>query len=107
MSAEEDLNESLGRWGQLVKDTAGATHSLSCGVLDRDSNKEKYLREALDMIDDTHRRTSWRGSASQETTEVILVERQQRDTSVPTHLGHSGRLTAHELIVRPPQKESD
>ena len=29
------------------------------------------------MINDFQRRTSWRVSASQETTEVILVERQQ------------------------------
>ena len=36
VSAEEDLNESVGRLGQLVTD-AGATHALSCGVLDRDS----------------------------------------------------------------------
>ena len=46
MSAEEELNNSLGCLGDLVKDTAGATHALSSGVPDRDSNEAKYLREA-------------------------------------------------------------
>ena len=42
-SAEEELNNSLGCLGDLVKDTASATHTLSCGVPDRDSNEAKYL----------------------------------------------------------------
>ena len=49
-----------------MKDTAG--------VPDRDNNEAKYLREALYMIDEFQSRASWRGSASTETTEVILVE---------------------------------
>ena len=39
VSAEEELNDSLGRLGQLVKDAEGATHAFSCGVPDRDSNE--------------------------------------------------------------------
>ena len=35
--AEVELNDSIGRLGQLVKETAGATHALSCG--DHDSNE--------------------------------------------------------------------
>ena len=62
--------------GQLVKDTAGATHALSCGVPDRECNEEKYLQEALDMIEEFQRRGSRRGSSSQQ-TEIILTERQQ------------------------------
>ena len=73
LSADEALNNSLGRLGRLVEDTAGATQALSRGV----SNEAKYVREALDTIDDFQRRTSWRGSASQGSAEVILVERQQ------------------------------
>ena len=37
MMAEEVHNNSLGCLGDLVKDTASATHALSCGVPDRDS----------------------------------------------------------------------
>ena len=43
--AQEDLNESVGRLGQLTKETAGATHALSCGVPDRESNEAHYLQE--------------------------------------------------------------
>ena len=54
-TAEEDLNDSLGRMGQLIKATAGA-HALSCGVPDRDSNAVRHLQEALDMIEEFQRR---------------------------------------------------
>ena len=47
VSAEEELNNSFGRLGQLVKETAGATHALSCGVADRDSDEAKYCRRPL------------------------------------------------------------
>ena len=47
--AEEVLNDSLGCLGTLVKDTAGATHALTCGVPDRESNETKYLEEALEV----------------------------------------------------------
>ena len=62
-------NDSL---GQLLKDTAGATHALSCGVPDRESNGARYLQEALDTIEEFQRRGSSRG-----TTEITLVERQK------------------------------
>ena len=70
-TAEEDLNDSLGRLGQLLKDTAGATHALSCGVPDRESKEARYLQEALDII----KEFQWRGS-SRGMTEINLVERQ-------------------------------
>ena len=38
-TAEEDLNDGLGRMGQLIKDTSWATDALSCGVLDRESKR--------------------------------------------------------------------
>ena len=71
VTAEEDLNDCLGRMGQLAQDTAGGTHALSCGVPDRDSNEVRYLQEALDMIEDFQRR-----GARQEEAETILVKRQ-------------------------------
>ena len=39
VTAGLDLNDCLGRVGQLLKDSAEATHALSCGVPDRDSNE--------------------------------------------------------------------
>ena len=39
VKAEEVLNDSLGCLGTLVKDTAGATQALTCGVPDRESNE--------------------------------------------------------------------
>ena len=44
---------------------------------DGSSYEAKYLREALDMIDEFQSRSSRRESATQETTEVILVDRPQ------------------------------
>ena len=73
-TAEEDLNESLRRMGQLIRDTAGETHSLSCGTTDRDCNEVKYLQEALDLIETFLRRDTRR-----EVAEVILVERSKKD----------------------------
>ena len=45
----DNLNDGLGRIGELTRDTAGATHSLSCGTTDRDCDEAKYLQEALDL----------------------------------------------------------
>ena len=69
-TVEKDLNDSLGRPGHLINDTAGATHTLSCGVPDRESNETRYLQEAVDLIEEFERRGSNQG-----TTEITLVER--------------------------------
>ena len=62
--------DSLGRLGELTKDTAGATHALSCGVPDRESNGVRCLQDALDMTGEFQRRgPSWG------TTEITLLER--------------------------------
>ena len=55
-TAEEELNECLGRMDQLIRDTAVAPHALSCGTADGDTNEVKYLQEALNMIEDFQRR---------------------------------------------------
>ena len=73
MTAEEDLNDCLGRMGRLVKDTVGATHAFHCSVPDRDSNEVRYLQDALDTIEDFKRR-----GARQEMAEVIWVEAQRQ-----------------------------
>ena len=45
-TAEEDLNECLVRMGQFIRDNAGATHALSCGITDCDSNEARYVQQA-------------------------------------------------------------
>ena len=72
VTADEDLNDCIGRMGRPVEDTAGATHALSCSVPDPDSNEVRYLQDALDMIEDFQRR-----GARREMAEVIWVERQR------------------------------
>ena len=52
VKAEEVLNNSLGCFGTLVKDTAGATHALAYGVPDRESNETIHLKDALKVIND-------------------------------------------------------
>ena len=49
--AEALVNNSLGTLGRCVRELAAATHSLTGGVPDRESNDIKYLREATDLID--------------------------------------------------------
>ena len=44
--SEAAVNHSLGCMGWFVKETAAATHSLTCGVPDRESNEIKYLKDA-------------------------------------------------------------
>ena len=68
-TAEEDLNDCLGRMGQLIHDTAGAIHALSCCTTERDCNGVKYIQKALDQIEDFQRRDT-----RLEVAEIILVE---------------------------------
>ena len=49
--AEGHVNDGIGSLGQAVQSTATATHSLTCGVPDRESNEVKYLREATELIE--------------------------------------------------------
>ena len=79
MKAEEVLSNGVACLGTLVKDTAGATHALTCGVLDRESNETRYLRGATDMIEEWQRQLQ-RGPSvnhpSCEHNEVVFIERQ-------------------------------
>ena len=44
--SEAAVNHSLGCLGWFVNETAAATHSVTCGMPDRESNEVKYFREA-------------------------------------------------------------
>ena len=72
MTVEGEINESLGK---LASSSMALREPLSCGVPDRECNEAKYLQEALNMIEEFHRRGSRRGSSSKN-VEIPLVERQ-------------------------------
>ena len=60
--SEAAVDHSLGCLGWFVKERAAATHALTCGVPDRESNEIKNLKEATELIDE------WEKQVSQETT---------------------------------------
>ena len=73
------VNDALGSLWQAVRAAAQATHSLTCGVPDRESNEIKYLRETTEVI------KRWQqqlhdgqpvSKAPSKPEEVILIERQ-------------------------------
>ena len=101
------LNDILGRLGQLVKNTAGLAHALSCGVLDRHSNEATCLGEALNMIDDFQRRTYRWESASQETTEIFSGGKAAVRCVWGSPSETRRAAAALELIVRHSKKEID
>ena len=51
-TSEAAVNHSLGFLGWCVKETAAATHSLTCDVPDRESNEGRYLTQATELIEE-------------------------------------------------------
>ena len=49
---EAAVNPSLGNLGCCVKEAAAATHSLTCGVPDRESNEIRHLKQATELIEE-------------------------------------------------------
>ena len=50
--AAGNVNDGIGSLGKAPQAAARATHSLTCGVPDRESNEVKYLREATNLIEE-------------------------------------------------------
>ena len=78
--AEGHVNDGIGSLGKALQVAAKATHSLTCGVPDRESNETKYLREATELIEEwQHQLLSGQPMSGppSEHGEVILVERQR------------------------------
>ena len=46
------VNHSFGFFGWCEKETAAATHSLTCGVLDRENSEIRYLKQATEHIEE-------------------------------------------------------
>ena len=63
-TTEKNLSEGLGRKGELIRDTAGATHPLSCGTT-----------AVTATLESLHRGDTRRGGP-----EITLVERRRRRT---------------------------
>ena len=78
--AEGHVNDGIGSLGRAVQAAAKATHSLTCGVPDRESNEVKYLPEATELIEGWQLQLqggqSMNGPSSEQ-SKVILVERQR------------------------------
>ena len=77
--AEGLVNYALGSSGQAVRAAAQATHSMTCGVPDRESNEIKYPREATEVIERWQQQLQDGQPVSQapsEHGEVILIGRQ-------------------------------
>ena len=78
--SEAAVNHSLGSLGWCVKETAAATHSLTCGVPDRESNEIHYLKHATELIEEWQRLLQGvqpMNAQTSENEEVVLVERQR------------------------------
>ena len=50
--AEGHVNDGIGSLEKALQAAARATHSLTCGVPDRESNETKYLRETTELIEE-------------------------------------------------------
>ena len=78
--AEGHVNDGIGSWVKPCKPLARATHSLTCGVPDRESNEVKYLREATELIEEWQYRLQSGQQMSgppSDHGEVILVQKSQ------------------------------
>ena len=75
--AEGHVNDGIGSLGWAVQAAAKATHFLTCGVPDRESNEMKYLREATELIEAWHPSGQPMSGPPSKHSEVILVERQR------------------------------
>ena len=81
--AEGHVNDGIGSLGRALQAAAKATHSLMCGVPDRESNERKCLTEATELVEAwQHHLQSGQPMSGppSEHSEVILVDRQRQDT---------------------------
>ena len=75
--AEGHVNDGIGSLGKVLQAAARATHNLTCGVLDRESNEVKYLREATELNEEWQFRLQGGQRVSAPASdhgEVILME---------------------------------
>ena len=72
-------NDALGSLGQAVRAAAQASHSLTCGVQDRESNEIRNLREATEVVERWQQQIQDGqpvSKASSEHGELTSIERQ-------------------------------
>ena len=76
--AEAAVSHSLGNLCCCVKEAAAATHSLTCGERDRESNEVLYLKQATELIEEWQNQLQ--GVLSQPSSvhgEVVSIECQR------------------------------
>ena len=78
--AEVVVNHSLGNLGCCVKEAAAATHSLTCGVPDRERNEVRSFKQATELIEEWQNQLQGVPPVSRPSSEhggVVLIERQR------------------------------
>ena len=78
--SEAAVKHSLEYLGWHVKETAAATHALTCGNPNLQGNEIKYLRESTELVDELQKQLQGEPSVSLDATEkseVLLTERQR------------------------------
>ena len=78
--AEAAVNHSLGNLGCCVREAAAATHSLTCGLLDRESNEIRYHKQATELIEEWQNQLQGAPPVSRPSSEhgeVVFIERQR------------------------------
>ena len=71
------MNNCLGFLGRCVKKTAAATHSLTCGVPDRESNEIRILKQTTELTEEWQLLLQGVQPVTAQTSEheeVVLVE---------------------------------
>ena len=74
------VNKSLGALGYAVKDAATATHSLTCGIPDRESNEIRCLKQATELIEEWQNQLQGVQPVSRPSSghgDVVSIERQR------------------------------
>ena len=93
----------LGLMGWCVKETAAATHSLTCGVPDRESTQMRYLKQAIKLIEEWQKLLQGALPVNAQTSEhgeVVLVERQRSETVKVQNEGKTPETVECELFLR-------
>ena len=75
---ESLVDNSLGALVYAVKDAA--THSLTCGIPDRESNDIRYLKQATELIEEWQNQLQGVHPVSRPSSDhddVVLIERQR------------------------------
>ena len=92
---ESAVNQAMGYEGWYVKETASASHSLTCCILVRECDESKYLRKATDLVEEWQWSFQSRSTTS-ERSGLVLAERPRYNSEEDTSA--SGELSSLCLV---------